>query len=98
MYPGSDLPKQESDNVFLGTMANVNLSDLVQVSSIEGNHVVTNETSGEYLWIVSRAQISDVMSDGMNVPIIYCGQYDGHYYYACPNPLQNITFNVTIKV
>ena len=89
---------QEASNVNYGALSDVDLSALEEVAVINGDHTLTNPINGQYMWIVSRAMLSGVTSDGMNVPMIYCGVYNNRYYYACPNPLQDITFNVNIKI
>ena len=89
---------QEASAVKYGNLSDINLAALEEVQVLDGTHTVENTINGQYLWIVSRAMLSGVTTDGMNVPIIYCGVYNNRYYYACPNPLQNITFDVTIKI
>lgn len=101
----SSTNEQEYSNVHYGTIGNYGLGDVYAnlpaegVDSIEGTHSVTSSVNGQYLWIVSRAKLSEITCDGMNIPIAYYGMYNNHYYYACPNPLMSgITFDVTVKI
>ena len=83
-----------------GTAANVILDELEEVTSIEGLHrdLMTTK-SGQYLWIASRAKVQSVLVDGMAMPLTQCGNYDGHFYCACPNPvMSNVEFDVTVKI
>lgn len=72
--------------------------DYWQVQQIFGDHLMKSDVSGQYLWIMTRSQISSITCDGMNVPISYYGSYNNYFFYACPNPLQsNVIFNIQIK-
>ena len=72
--------------------------DYWQVQQIFGDHLMKSDISGQYLWIMTRSQISSITCDGMNVPISYYGSYNNYFFYACPNPLQsNVIFNIQIK-
>jgi hypothetical protein len=67
--------------------------------SIEGHHLMKTDLNGQYLWIMTRAKLSEVTCDGMNIPVSYYGMYNNYYFYACPNPLMSgIVFDVTVKI
>lgn len=99
LYPGYTGDQQEYRRE-PGVAANVDLDDLNEVSVIEGLHRGLKTTkNGQYLWIASRAKVQTVLVDGMAMPLTQCGEYDGHFYCACPNPvMSNVEFDVTVKI
>lgn len=78
-------------------LQDLDFADLGEGLNIYGTHIVTNTETGNYLWVCSTTEVSDIDVMLFDVPMEYAGQKDGYYCYYCPNALVPFTFDITIR-